>query len=132
MEITPELLALIVAVISLISPLLTTAANILYQVWIRKKDIEKEQYLTTIKCKKDLYLNYISCTGKAISRPSDNTLTEYGMYYPKILMYIDEEEYTLFNQIDQYVHNYDIFNARQIYPEIVKILKDKIQKLDKK
>lgn len=132
MEITPEFLALIVAVISLISPLLTTLANILFQVWIRKKDLKKEEYALNIERKENLFLSYISSTGKVLAKPTSENLTEYGNFYPKILVYIPVNHHYAFTKVDQLIHSYNYSEARDQYLLVLEIIKEQLQTLHTK
>ena len=132
MEITPELLALIVAVISLISPLLTTLANILFQIWIRKKDLAKEEYVLNIERKETELLNYISSVGKVLAKPNQENLTEYGNSYPKILIYIPNQKHSDFIEIDKLIHSGHYPEARDKYPIILETIKEQIQTLHTK
>lgn len=101
MKINSEVnLALIVAVISLISPLLTCAINVVYQLVIRYLDTKERKEKELISSIENIYIGYLSSIGRScIVRDFDNK-TEYGKYFPLILLYIPKEDRKLFLDFD--------------------------------
>ena len=68
----------IIALISLISPILTAIINNWHDSKIRKLESKNRIYEQTVIYKRDIILNYLSSVGKCISYCEATDLKEYG------------------------------------------------------
>lgn len=128
-EATTAQLSLIVALISLCAPVLTTLANIGYQLLVRHLDQKQKKYDEQIKPIENIYIGYLSALGKAVADTVNNR-SEYGKYFPLVLLYVPEEKRKLFIDLDKYILSFsEIKNVDSTYNEVISIVQTELAKL---
>lgn len=111
-EATTAQLSLIVALISLCAPVLTTLANIGYQLWVRHLDQKQKKYDEQIKPIENIYIGYLSALGKAVADTVNNRSDK------------------LFIDLDKYILSFsEIKNVDATYNEVISIVQTELAKL---
>lgn len=80
----------IVALVALISPIITTLLNNRHQLNIRKLELAQKHTENTVLYKRNIFENYVSALGKLNANPTPETLDEYGKYYSLAYMYLPD------------------------------------------
>lgn len=80
----------IVALIALISPIITTLLNNRHQLKIRKLELEQKQSENSVLYKRNIFENYVSSLSKLTANPTNESLSEYGKCYSLAYMYLPE------------------------------------------
>lgn len=125
-------LALIVALIALISPLLTSLINVLYQLWIRHLDKKDKIKKEKIKPIEEVFIGYLSALGKLVSKGTAENLTEYGKYFPLVLLYVPENKrYFLLDLDADILVDRHLKNVNTKYNQIIEIIQEELDKLYK-
>lgn len=125
-------LSLIVALVSLCVPLLTAVINVLYQLWVRHLDRKQKEYEEQVKPIENIYLGYLSALGRIVADGTKN-ITEYGKYFPLVLLYIPEDKRQPFMNLDADMLSLHVIqNIEAVYNEVVSTVQTEIAKLHTK
>lgn len=125
-------LALIVALIALITPLLTSLINVLYQLWIRYLDNKEKCRKSKIKQIEEVFIGYLSSLGKIVSTGTIENMTDYGKYFPLVLLYLPEDKRQILIEVDSDILvSRCVSNASNKYNQIVEIIQTELDKLYK-
>lgn len=116
----------IVALISLISPIVTTLLNNRHQLKIRKLELAQKQSENTVLYMRNIFENYVSALGKLPAHATNEALEEYGKYYPLAYMYLPENLQSDMSDINILVleHMWDRIPPllEKLIPQINKVL----------
>jgi hypothetical protein len=132
MKINTNLMSLIIAVIALISPAITTIINCIFQLHIKNLDKQERTFSAKIKPIEEVYNGYLSSLGEIIALPSRENRTEYGKFYPLVLLYISSDKREIFQTLDADImvgHHIDHVDSK--YNQVVDIISNELSKLYK-
>lgn len=124
-------LALIVALISLVSPLLTTLFNILYQLFIRHTDKKEQYYKEQIKPIEDVLRGYLNAVGKCIALDTAENEDLYGEYYPSILLNVSPENRQIFIDFNRDMSKSKIDNFDEKLDKLASTVQIELDRLHK-
>jgi len=131
LEITPEFLAVIVALISLLSPLITGAINVIYQLRIRHIDRRENQIKSRISPIENTLVSYLTSVGKCCRSLSTINEVEYGMTYPKVLIYLNDSDKSELINFDKNLTISRLSEAKAQLPRITEIIELRLEQLYK-
>jgi hypothetical protein len=116
----------IVALISLISPIITTLLNNRHQLKIRKLELAQKHNENTVLYMRNIFENYVSALSKVSSYATVESITEYGKYYSLAYMYLPENLQSEMSKINKLVIARDYDNIapllEDLIPKIYKVL----------
>ena len=117
----------IIALISLVSPILTAIINNWHDSKIRKLESQNRIYEQTVIYKRDILINYLSCIGKCISYCQEQELKEYGFYYARSLALItNEQTIKLMQDLHNELTNECIDNTNTLFNNLVPLIQKEI------
>lgn len=132
MQINTELLALVIGVVALISPVVTSLINCYFQFKVKKIDKEEQVFNSKIKHIEDIFIGYLSSVGKVVATSTFGDLADYGKYYPLILLYIPVDKRDVFQNLDaDILVDRNIQGVNNKYNQVVDIIDSELQKLYK-
>lgn len=130
MQINTELLALVIGVVALISPVVTSLINCYFQFKIKKVYKEQTIFNSKIKRVEEIFNGYLSSVGKVVSTSTFKDLSEYGKYYPLVLLYIPANKREIFQTLDADVLiDHNIKGVNDKYNQVVDIIDSELKKL---
>jgi hypothetical protein len=114
----------IVALMSLLSPIITTLLNNRHQLKIRKLELDQKQSENTVLYMRNIFENYVSALGKLPAYPTNEALAEYGKYYSLAYMYLPEN-------LQSDMSDINILVLEHIWDRIPPLLEKLIPKINK-
>lgn len=85
-------LTLLVAIIAIVSPVVTTIIDNLFRLNSKRLELESLKHKEHSEFVKRIFENYLSYTGKVINEPNHENLGAYGSAYGLILFYVSDDE----------------------------------------
>lgn len=117
----------IIALISLISPILTTIINNFHDSKIRELELKNRIYEQTVIYKRDIILSYLSSVGKCISYCETTDLKDYGFYYAKsIALITNDNTIELMKKLNQEIVDHSWDSASKIFHTLIPYIKNEI------
>lgn len=117
----------IIALISLISPILTTMINNWHDTKIKKLELQNRIYEQTVIYKRDIILSYLSSVGKCISYCEATDLKDYGFYYARsIALITDDNTIELMQNLNQEIVKHSWDSASTIFHTLIPYIKNEI------
>ena len=115
-----------VALMSFISPILTTLINNRHQLKIKKLELKQKQYEDTVIYKRNIFENYVSALSKLSAYATGDSIKEYGNYYSLAYMYLSENLQSEMSKINGLVldHKWEMIFPllEDLIPKIYKVL----------
>lgn len=122
-------ISVIVALASIISPIITTALNNRHQYKIKKLELEQLEYERTTLYKRKIFENYLKGLSMVSQCKNPDAISIYAEYYPLAFMYLPEHIQSKMTNADRIVtsHNYSSLSnhidelSKDIYKELQKL-----------
>ena len=116
----------ILGIAAVISPIATAIINNLYQLKVKKLELEQNHKDKTTYYVRSIFENYLRYTGKCIDRMISETEGNYGEYYFLALTYSPSHIADALISINASIHNGDLESAasqlEQLRPQIAELL----------
>ena len=119
----------IVALAAIISPVLTTIINLVFQVLSKKAELKEKRYQETVVYKKNIFENYITSCSKYISSGELADEKSYRHFYYLALLYLPNELRTELEKIEEILQEQRFRSAQNYIVKLIPKLKEYIDKL---
>ena len=121
------IISVVVALTSIISPIVTTLLNNHHQQKLRVLELKEKADREHAEFVARIFENYLSKASRLIKFNYAITVQEYGLAYGSVLLYLTKEETILINQCDDLIRNEDMYNAGIALRGIAEVLRTRIQ-----
>ncbi len=117
---------LIIALVAIVSPILTALINNLYQFKLRKLEIEQKNQEYIYNKKKEALSNYLSSMSRVVNNSTLENIDEYALSYPIALLYVDNESSILMIEIDKLINEYEWTASHLLLDKITLRIKEQL------
>ena len=119
MNIDPNIIMAIIALVSVITPSITTWQNNNFRLKLkeldnRQKELEKDKWY-----KREIFENYVCSLSKTILNQNAENLSELGKYYALSYLYAPENLKAKMSDCQILMKNWDFTKAKPIVDEII-------------
>ena len=121
--------SVIIALCSIISPIITTIINNKHQTIHKKIELSEQRYQNTIIYKRNIFENYLKYAGSCITNPNRTTLSEYGERYLLALMYAPTDIQNDMKNAHNHIKNRKWETAKNIFEELTPKIQNLLQTL---
>lgn len=119
----------IIAVCSLISPIVTTLINNHHQKVMKQLEYREKEKSYKLERKRQIYENYIRAAGSCVQLLSRETLSEFGKYSSQILCYVPEDLQEDIITMEKLINEHNMVKALSLLDHIVLKLRPILQEL---
>lgn len=123
------ILAIALAVSSIVSPIFTTWLNNKHQFNLRKLEIEADRKKTDIQSRKDIYMGFLQYAGKYLYLGQAIALQELGEYIYRLLPLVSPELREKLIQFDKAVAN-NRLEAHNLLDDLIPDIKKELEELN--
>jgi len=123
----------IIALVALLSPIVTAIINNRYQIKIKQLELSERRYEESIRRKRELFEKYCQDLSKVITLQAgtDEILSEYASSYAKAILYMSPEDVTCATSINFDIENGHFEKAYNSMDDHILSIKKEIHKLNK-
>lgn len=123
------ILAIALAVSSIVSPIFTTWLNNKHQFNLRKLEIEADRIKTDIQSKKDIYMGFLQYAGKYLYLGQAVALQELGEYIYRLLPLVSPDLRNKLIEFNKLLAT-DRHTARRLLEELTPDIKKELEELN--
>lgn len=123
------ILAIALAVSSIVSPIFTTWLNNKHQFNLRKLEIEADRRKTDIQSKKDIYMGFLQYAGKYLYLGQTVALQELGEYIYRLLPLVSPDLRNKLIEFNKLLAT-DRHTARRLLEELTPDIKKELEELN--
>lgn len=123
------ILAIALAVSSIVSPIFTTWLNNKHQFNLRKLEIEADRRKTDIQSKKDIYMGFLQYAGKYLYLGQAVALQELGEYIYRLLPLVSPDLRNKLIEFNKLLAT-DRHTARRLLEELTPDIKKELEELN--
>lgn len=123
------ILAIALAVSSIVSPIFTTWLNNKHQYDLRKLEIEADRRKTDIQSKKDIYMGFLQYAGKYLYLGQAVALQELGEYIYRLLPLVSPDLRNKLIEFNKLLAT-DRHTARRLLEELTPDIKKELEELN--
>ena len=116
-----------VAIVALISPILTTLINNHHQTELKRMELKQQEYERTIIHQRDLYEKYFKCAGRCIYYSDPDALKDYGEYYLSALIHAPSDLRGDMVTVNEYIENSDWSKALKALESLAPKIRSSLQ-----
>lgn len=114
MEISSNVSTMIIAVCSVLSPLITVILNNRHQLKMRKLELEEKTKNELEYYHRKIYENYLSSAFKVVHAPTDDNLSSYAESLGLAFVYFPKELKDIILPIDRHIANKEYSKAERL------------------
>lgn len=131
-KINQNTMSTIISVVSVTASLITAVVAQWHSRKMRKIDIEESHYQDNIAFKRNLYMNYLKCTGTYLSKRDPNDKHLYQESYYQLLGYAPQDICSILIEINDDIDKKgsQCTVTKQKLPEVASLIKKELQSLD--
>lgn len=120
----------VIAVVAIVSPILTAVINNCFQLKSKKIEIEEEHRQDTVNYQRIIFEDYLRQAAYRVKGTKNNIEDKYQEVYALALLYAPEEIQSQMVKIDTLSSNqYQLFEANENFIKLIPQIKQYIEKL---
>ena len=119
MNIDPNIVMAIIAVVTVVTPLFTTWQNNRFQLKLKKLENEEKLLERNIWHKRDIFENYACSLSQIALLRNDSLLTELGKYYSLAYIYAPPALQTQMSECQKFLIDFDFDKAVPLIDPII-------------
>ena len=131
-ELNTDFAMIIIAVMALISPMITTWQNNRFQIKMKKLEMQEKQYENSILHKQEIFEKYVFAAGQAISVDATEYRRVFGQCHAVAFLYAPTDLQKKMSKLYDYLNSRNRADAEPLFEEIVPLIHKYLISLDKK
>lgn len=117
---------LLTLIVSIITPAISRILERRYQLKIKKIEQYEKLYIQGFEKKRDLYTEFLRCTGKCISHANAECLQDAGKVIYEMYVYSPKDWWDDIDKINQFMVKYEWSNARLELTSLARKISDEL------
>ena len=127
-----NMITTVVAVAAIVSPVVTTLINCVFQLINKCLDNKQELLKNTVYHKREILEKYVSCLGEVIRYCSSENESQYGKYHNLAYLYLPSEFHEPMSNISKLIRDCEFIQAQQLSEELIPLILCEIDKITQK
>ena len=124
-----NMIATVVAVAAIVSPVVTTLINCIFQLVNKCIDSKQELLKNTVHHKREILEKYVSSLGEVIRYCSKENEAQYGKYHNLAYLYLPSELHVPMSNISKLIRNCEFIQAQELSEELIPLILCEIEKI---